>query len=589
MRNESGAFSLLEVPLARAGERQAERILVQAPPLHALINPVYSLDGRALVYVLANDEHSQLRSLERLSGKDLLLVDWPCFIMTPAFHPSGSNLVFVADHNGVYNLYQCPMPFGEPRAITHTLGGVFAPDFSPDGRELAVAAYDSRGYYLSLLPAASRPPAPAPLPRLTPDWPRSAPDARRADLNAPPAPAGTNALATDAVAGRPYYYLTGMRMSYWTPWLTIADGAGVQGGLAAAGADYTEALNLFALAGAESHWGTPLGALLLQHSGYYPILTAFGNYGPESYYNLIQDKSGFFYDYAEEVGQAGGLATLPLVRADYQADFSIGFQATKRSVIPESADDYPDVAWLATTNLFEGTESALFAQLKFFNATAFGRSASFEDGRSLAATLEHADEAFGGELDQTRVQGQWVEYRPLAWADNHVLRLEGVGAAGEGNETAQSFFGLGGHGFAQQLTQPGLERNIVLRGYDPNSQVGRYLVKAGAAYRFPLIFHYQGMNATLPFYLRQVFGELYYEGGRAWGVDAPGALDVNWLSAAGFEVNVAFNVFRYLPIAPGLGLVYAFNRRDPNPGASADSAANQKLSFYLSIKAVVNF
>ena len=66
-----------------------------------------------------------------------------------------------------------------------------------------------------------------------------------------------------------------MRLDYWTPWLTLANGG-----------------REFALAGAESQWGTPLGALVYQYSGFYPILTAFDNYGPESYYDLVQDRSG---------------------------------------------------------------------------------------------------------------------------------------------------------------------------------------------------------------------------------------------------------------------------------------------------------
>ena len=187
------------------------------------------------------------------------------------------------------------------------------------------------------------------------------------------------------------------------------------------------------------------------------------------------------------------------------------------------------------------------------------------------------------------------------WADNHVLRLEGVGAAGQGDETAQSFFGLGGYGIVQQMASPGLDRNVILRGYNPNSQVGRYLVKTGAAYRFPLMSYYRGTDATLPLYMHQLFGELYYEGGHAWsgparnathsvaGGDTTGALDAGWLNAAGFELNLSLTLFRYAQMAPGLGVVYAFNRKDPNPGASEDDAQNQKLQLYLSIKAVVNF
>jgi len=592
VRNEAGRFALLEVPLAQAGNERSEIIRTQAPPFHSIVDPAYSPDGTRLVYVLANDAHSQLRNLDRATGDDMLLVDWPCNIITPLFHPSGSNLVFVADRNGVYNLYRFPLPFGEPQAITHALGGVFAPDFSPDGRELAVTAYDSRGYYLSLLSVDSLLLVPFPLPCLKPDWPSLPQDIER--FKQPPAwavtttPSATNTLTDVPVKSRPYNSLTGMRLDYWTPWLTLANGGGVEGGLAAACSDYTQAQNLFALAGAESRWGTPFGALVYQYSGLYPILTAFGNYGPENYYDLVKDQSGFFYDYNEKVGQAGGMVTIPRVRIDSKFDFALGWQGTDRKVIPKSADDYANRP-LVTSNLFEGTESALFAQLTFFNATAFGRSASFEDGRAISATIERADKAFGGDLSQTRVLGQWVEYVPVVWADNHVFRLEGVGAAGQGDETAQSFFGLGGYGVVQQMTSPGLDRNVILRGYNPNSQVGRYLVKTGAAYRFPLMSFYRGADATLPLYMHQLFGELYYEGGHAWSGETTGALDASWLNATGFELNLSLTLFRYAQMAPGLGVVYAFNRKDPNPGASDDDPQNQKLQLYLSIKAVVNF
>ncbi|MFH1970046.1 MAG: hypothetical protein ABIJ53_06975 [Verrucomicrobiota bacterium] len=73
--------------------------------------------------------------------------------------------------------------------------------------------------------------------------------------------------------------------------------------------------------------------------------------------------------------------------------------------------------------------------------------------------------------------------------------------------------------------------------------------------------------------------------GAAWVHPRPTIL----LYAASFELNLSLTRFRYAQMAPGLGLVYAFNRKDPNPGASDDDAQNQKLQLYLSIKAVVNF
>ena len=196
---------------------------------------------------------------------------------------------------------------------------------------------------------------------------------------------------------------------------------------------------------------------------------------------------------------------------------------------------------------------------------------------------ERADKHLGSEIERTRLRGDWREYLPLPW-ENHVIKLEAVYGRGWGDETAQGAFGLGGLGFS--LVDPlGVDRSIGLRGYESNYQVGDEALKLGAAYRLPLWQPYRNINATFPFYLQQLFMEIFYEGGQVHDSALAGA-DTDWLSAAGVEVNFATKLLRFLPVAPGLGVAYAFDRQERNDEGDRIS---EKLSVYLTIKASVNF
>jgi len=141
------------------------------------------------------------------------------------------------------------------------------------------------------------------------------------------------------------------------------------------------------------------------------------------------------------------------------------------------------------------------------------------------------------------------------------------------------------------VNTPGASFSQSLRGYDDNWEVGTQVARVGAAYRFPIIPLYYNSNATAPFYLQQIFGELFYEGGEAWGAE-PGRGDpARWLNALGAEINGSVTVFRFFDVAPGVGVAYAPQRAvratedDPYPSNDDD----QKWVIYLSVKGSVNF
>lgn len=574
----AGKQSLVEVPITKAGEKKFEKTMIKAPQYHTLVDPNYTPDGRYIVYIQADEKASSLRRVNLRTRKDEELLKWPCIILSPVFHPFERSLIFVSDKNGVYNLYRMPFdPHAEPLALTHVLGGIFNPDFSSDGKFLAATAYDSYGYYLTVLDYEKIRPISGALPTIEDDWKSlHSNKARKEKVEHTPTP--------EIVRSRDYNSFSNIEFDFWSPWLT-ASGNDFMGGVFASFSDPTQFQNLYLLAGTESNYNTPIGLLIYQYSGIYPVFTLYGASRNEFYTDLIKDINMIYYDYDEEVHFAGISMSLPWLRIDWQGDLTLGYKITDRSVIEESAALYKNKN-LTTTHLFEGTESTLWSQVDFSNAKAFGRSNSLEDGRYLTATIEWSDESLGSDINRTRMRGDWHEYINLPWFENHILKIEGVYAAGKGDKTAQGLFGLGGFPSAL-IPIPGLDRNVSLRGYRANYQVGDEIVKGSIAYRFPIYWLYKNINTTSPFYLHQLFGEFFYEGGKATGEEVTEQKN-EWINSAGLEINLSTTLFRSLQISPGIGIVYAFDLEDRKRADNNDND-DDKLQVYISIKGTVNF
>ncbi|NQT91126.1 MAG: PD40 domain-containing protein [Lentisphaerae bacterium] len=584
--NRAGMQSLVLVPMDRAGEEEAETVLFAAPPLHALVHPVFSPDGEHVVFVESNEKISRLRRSDTSEGPTDVLLEWPGLVLAPVFHPSGEAIVFSADKNGVYNLYRMP-PKAEakPDCLTHVLGGVFEPDFSPDGTRLAAVAYDSYGFYLTVLDYATLTPPEKDLPVLEERW-KSLPSnvAKKKEVEDRPLPE----------LGRisNYNSLLATRLDYWFPWLTFGSIGGLQGGLGALFTDPTGYQVLQVLAGYDTGLGIPVGTVVYQYSGTYPIIAAYGGQGAQFYPDMVKDDGDLYYVYGEKAGTVGLSVGVPLLKVDWNTSATFGYQYDGRSGIAAVSDVYAGTNVVSDTP-FEGGEGSLWAQLSFLNATAFSRSHSLESGRSVGLAASWSDSSIlGGGLSRTRLRADWAEFITMPWGENHVLKIEGVYAVGSGDETPQGLFGLG-QDFSVMNDLPGLPSGIGVRGYPANTQVGTEAVKAGVSYRFPLIHAYGAIHPTTPLYFHQFFGEIFYEGGRATGSEAPGSPANGWLNAAGVEVNLSTTFLRLLQIAPGMGIVYAPDQ--PTLRRHADTPAGEPLGTaptiqaYLTIKSTVNF
>ncbi|MDZ4198079.1 MAG: hypothetical protein U1E27_02215, partial [Kiritimatiellia bacterium] len=582
---EAGQRVLLEAPISEAGRRHADRTLATAPELRQLVDPVYAPDGKHILYVLSGQGESQIRRVNLATGLDEILVELPCLVLSPTFHPSGQELVFSADLNGVYNLYRmAPVPGAKPVPITHMLGGAFMPDFSPDGRMLAFSSYDSYGYRLVVTEVSSLPNLPTPLPEIGERW-KTLPQNREriAAVEKRPLP--------EKIESRPYRSMLALRPDFWSPW-GIATGDGAIGGLVAAFSDPAGYQNIFLQGGYDSDLESPVAAAQWTYSGGRALFTMYGLLSADGYADLLVDSDARYYDYSEKVAVGGVALTLPFPTVDHQISLSLGYQFSDRSITDTARDDLAgrDIVGLDETPLYEGAEGAVWAAVEFFNGTAYSRSLSVEDGRYLYAGAEFSDPSLGGDLSRTRAVGKWYEYLSMPWGRNHVLKLQAVGGMGSGDEIAQGFFGLGGIEGGQITSSPGVPRNIGLRGYEENYQIGRNVALAGVSYRFPLFRLYRGATGTMPLYLKQAFGEFFYEGGMAWGSEPDNEPRNPWLSVVGTEINFSTTLFRLLDLAPGIGIAYAFDRenRDRFDGDDEDKDES-KLQLYISLKASISF
>ncbi|MBU1694542.1 MAG: hypothetical protein KKC51_11335, partial [Verrucomicrobia bacterium] len=570
VRDVAAVCRLVEVPLKDAGRGKKERVLAEGSPFDMIVDPVYSPDGRWLAFVQGREGESELKFVELATGAQETLLKWPCIILGPTFHPSGRELVFSADRNGVYNLYRITFRSSAvPEALTHVPGGLFEPDFSPDGSRLAAVGYDSYGFYLTVLDRGELKPTPGALPSIRREWPVVAENQRRLREAEEMKPAIGPA--------RPYRSLAEVRLDYWTPWATGTEDAWV-GGLAAGFSDPVGFQALSLLGGYDGDLEIPVGSAVYSYAGLYPIFTAFGFHAADAYPDLVRDTEGNRYDYEEKAGAAGLAVTVPWPRVDREMALTLGYRYMDREVLESGETNYAGRV-LLTTNLFEGAEAALFAQLEYFDGTAYPRSHSVEDGRYISAAVEWSDRSLGGDLDRVRALLLWQEYFTLPWGENHVFKMDWVYGTGSGDKTAQGFFGVGGLADTVESASPGLMRSVALRGYDPNTQVGRQVTRSILAYRFPLCRVYKGMSATKPVYRQQLFGELFWDLGKAWGNEPPGEPENDWLNSVGLELNYSMTLLRFLDLAPGLGLAYAFDREP----------SDERAQIYLTIKSAVSF
>ncbi len=566
-----GKSHLSELPFDADGNLGAEQILLALPPESDLSSPRYSPDGAYLSYVEADRGGFRLKLFDTQSGSHRVIFASSSEIIAPTWRPGGEFLIFGSDLNGVFNLYEIDAKGKTPPvALTHVTGGLFFPAFSEDGRHLFAVSYDGFGPHLTQISYRADIPAES-LPAVTLTGGET-PPARFASLREAGEVSGREA-AEALPFSRPYNSFSHIRFDYWAPWLT-ASVDGVQGGAGASFSDPSRFQDLKLLAGIESRYDTPVGGAFYTYRGIWPDIRLYGSAQQNFYYNLLRSETtGRRFDHAEETRRYGTVLDFPFLRIDRRITLELGYEYRDRRFIQEVADVTRNIPLSIPAS--ELNEGLLWTRLNYFDAQNYGRSNSVEDGRLLSLGAEWSSRALGGELDRSRVLATWNEYLPIPWGNNHVLKLSAVYGFGGGDRIAQGLFGLGGLFDPVGVQTPGLPDRLPIRGYPSNFRTGERVIKAEAAYRFPILDLSRGREGAFPVYSRQIFAELFYEGGRTW--KGQGSSDEQWMTSAGAEINYSLRILRYVAFAPGIGVAYAPER------------AAQKVQSYLTIKGWVNF
>jgi len=110
-------------------------------------NPVFSPDGKSIAFVWngVNQDNSDIYVKLIGAGSPLRLTNDPASEHNPAWSPDGRYIAFGRWEEGGYSYYIIPSLGGDERKIAGVKNAGDGIDWSPDGKELAVAASDSSG------------------------------------------------------------------------------------------------------------------------------------------------------------------------------------------------------------------------------------------------------------------------------------------------------------------------------------------------------------------------------------------------------------------------------------------------------------
>jgi hypothetical protein len=573
-----GITYLIEVPVTAAGDSQQETIITTAGLEADLAAPRYAPDGRRIVYAEADSNRFYLKVYDGTSGRNTILYSSKHQIISPTWHPDGRQVIFGHDANGVYNLYRLPLAgSGSPVPVTHVWGGLFHPSFSGGGQTMAAVNYDGFGPHLTTAPYRPDALKTTSLPKIGPHWKGTTGNGLQAKSEAR---RNDHIAAARKASAKTYNSLTAIRPDFWTPWGTLST-YGVQGGLAASLSDPAGHQQLQLMAGMESEYQSPLAQINYTYRGLKPDILLYAGLGQRVYPDLLQAPGRIDrFDYAEETQFGGAAISFPLwTRLQHQLSLIIGYEFVQRDAIETLEDDYEGI----TLNVrpTEEDQGSVWGRFDYYSGIIHSRSVSVEDGLLISVGAERSTPGLGSEIDATRALADYNQYITMPYLRNHVLKLSGTFGAGWGDTFAQGHFGLGGFNLLPTALTPGIPRTLGLRGYDPNFQTGQRALRTAAAYRFPLWNIFKGLESGFPIYNRDLFLEIFYEGGRTYDDDGIGD-DIGWLDSAGLEVNYGLTLLRFLSFAPGIGVAYVPQRDDRDPD-------EDEVVAYFSIKLWASF
>ncbi|MBI3560957.1 MAG: PD40 domain-containing protein [Gammaproteobacteria bacterium] len=444
----------------------------------------------------------------------------------PQFSADGKSLVYSADNNGVYNIYQLNLASGERVRLTNVLGGAFSPQWAGD--TLYYIGYRASGFDVFMLPH------PAPLPVT---------ETRTQPQPPVPTPPPATITTTSPQEYSPWY---GLQPRWWFPHLLV-DKQHAEVGVVSAGWDALQLHNYsvdLAYDG-RNHWA--VGGLDYIYNRYWPVLH-LGMQRQSQIYLDARDNPTHYRLEDTVVGEV----ILPFISlqdrwalhgaalTDHEYDTKVA------SGVKPFADLNDDILGLGIT---------------YQSAQRYPKSVSRNNGRDLRLVWESSDAIGNSSYTGTVIKIDWREF--ISLGGQQVLGLRYV--EGHGSDTSR-VFQLGGiqnntnallyllNGAADPLFNI---RKYTLRGYNQGytALMGRNMRLGSIEYRFPIRLVERGWM-TPPLGLHQIHGTVFYDRGAAWDRGAPD----KYYSGFGLEANAEVTLLYELRVQASLGLAHGQDR-----------------------------
>ncbi len=478
----------------------------------------WSPDGRSIIAAWwRRGEGWSLRRFDLQRASWQTLIADGSVVGQPQYTPDGRHLLFVSDHEGIYNLRRMELQSGATTTLTRVEGGAFHP--SQGKRDGAI-------YYLNFGADGQQ------LYRL--GVPLSLPLPVTASKMAPP----TAEKVGREITFSTYSPWSSLRPRHWLPHLVVSPDV-MELGFTTSGQDALGVHGYVLDVAWESKTEALLGLLSYSYSNRFSLVASrYHTHQRNGDTDLMRTRQRDFL-------QAD--VSFPFSRVDYRWNLKLGVA---------SEGEY-DIWHADLVNKRPSTlDNLLGGMLLFDNSRLFTHSISRSDGRRLNLVVENSD-LLGGDYSGNTVVADWREYIPLGGQHVMALRL----ALGWGSDQPKPFQlgGDAGEGLDEiAVSGPRLNRrDFSLRGYPaglPGLQ-GRRMQLASLEWRFPLKRIERGWMVP-PAGLQQWSGKLFIDSGAAW---EQGSSPDNYFTGAGVELLSDVNLFYLVNLRLRLGYAHGFD------------------------------
>ena len=497
------------------------RVLFEDPDGEPVGGPRYSPSGNQIAFLHHREGSWDLRILPRDGGPIADVTHDRAIDRDPAWTADGQYLLFSSDRSGVYNIYAWRLSDGALLQVTNVVNGAFDPAPSPDGTQLALVTYSSRGYDLgrmALLPES---------------WKRldEATEAPVADLRPP-----VSELPPEEVYPvRAYAAWPTLRPHFWLPYAaTDAGGAtlgAVTGGYDAIGRHEYAATAWFGLGSHMPGWD-----IAYINRSFYPELT-FATSRDLNNATSIDGRHG----YTERAVSGSFTALFPFTQVERSQSITTDYSVTSLAV-----NQNPDQAAVR-----EGLLAAATLQYTYSDTHRFVYSVSREEGQRFTLTLRLSDPAIGSSFRFQQLSSSYSRYFAMPWTLNgrplhHALAVRLSGGLARGDLSERHLFYLGGFDLGSPVTavlNPANAPVRILRGFVQDAFRGEAYELGAAEYRFPILDIEAGAW-TLPVFLRRLHGAVFSDFGDAF---TPGKRDFKLHAGAGAELRAEVVLGYILP------------------------------------------